>query len=159
MANKSNNGCLWALLILLLCPWLIVMIPIVFGFMMGIFGIGMGLFGAGVGVLTIVPMLLGSYLSDVWIHVLMACFPIAILLPLGYLIYLVIRLILGHGFPEWKEWVIMFLIWLFALIGTGASVSKAIHEAGGLDALKEQLSNQTQVWEYDWNSDNTEDEN
>lgn len=154
MSQNSNNGCLWALLILLLCPWLIVFFPVLFGLFMGLFGIGMGILGTGLGLFAIVPAMLSAFLSSGWICVLMLSMLVAVVLPVAFLIYAAIRLIRGNGLPRWQTWLLVILIWLLSLCGIVAPAAKAIHEVGGIEALEEQLNNQTQVWEYSWSNDN-----
>lgn len=153
MSQNSNNGCLWVLLIVLLCPWLIVLVPVLFGILMGLMGVGMGLLGTGIGLFAIVPAILGSFLSSGWVWLLVVSTLVAILLPLAFLIYAAIRLIRGNGLPRWQTWMLVILIWLLSLCGIVAPTAKAIREAGGIEALEEQLSNQTQVWEYHWSND------
>lgn len=160
MSQNSNNGCLWALLIVLLCPWLIVFVPVLFGLFMGLFGIGMGILGTGLGLFAIVPAMLSSFLSSGWICVLMLSALVAVILPIAFLFYAAIRLIRGNGLPRWQTWLIVILIWMLSLCGIVAPAAKAIHEAGGIEALEEQLTNQTQVWEYSWcNEDYNANEN
>lgn len=152
--HSNNNGCLWALVIVLLCPWLIVFVPVLFGLFMGLFGIGMGILGTGLGLFAIVPAMLSSFLSSGWICVLMLSVLVAVVLPVAFLIYAAIRLIRGNGLPRWQTWLLVILIWFLSLCGIVAPAAKAIHEAGGIEALEEQLNNQTQVWEYSWSNDN-----
>lgn len=152
--HSNNNGCLWALVIVLLCPWLIVFVPVLFGLFMGLFGIGMGILGTGLGLFAIVPAMLSAFLSSGWICVLMLSVLVAVVLPVAFLIYAAIRLIRGNGLPRWQTWLLVILIWMLSLCGIVAPAAKAIHEAGGINALEEQLNNQTQVWEYSWSNDN-----
>ena len=161
--NSNNNGCLWALLILLLCPWLVIFVPVLFGFIMGIFGISMGLLGTGIGLFAIVPAMLSTVLSNGWISLLLISTLVAIILPIAFLIYAAIRLLRSHDLPRWQTWLMVILIWLLSLIGMVVPAAKAVHESGGIEALEEQLSNQTQVWEYNWSNigynDNEDDNN
>lgn len=152
MSQNSNNGCLWALLILLLCPWLVILVPVLFGLFMGIFGIGVGLLGTGLGLFAIVPAMLSTVLSSSWICLLLISTLVAIILPIAFLIYVVIRMLRNHDLPRWQTWLIVILIWLLSLVGMVAPAAKAIHEAGGIESLEELLSNQTQVWEYNWSN-------
>lgn len=158
--NSNNNGCLWVLLILLLCPWLIIFIPVLFGLFMGIFGIGMGILGTGLGLFAIIPAILSSVLSGGWISVMIISLLVAILLPIIFIIYTMIKLFRGNGLPRLQTWIIVILIWLLSLVGMAYPLGVAINNAGGIEALKEQLANQDQVWEYSWsNEDEDEDEN
>lgn len=162
--HSNNNGCLWALVIVLLCPWLIVFVPVLFGLFMGLFGIGMGILGTGLGLFAIVPAMLSAFLSSGWICVLILSVLVAVILPVAFLIYAAIRLIRGNGLPRWQTWLLVILIWLLSLGGIVAPAAKAIHEVGGIKALEEQLATQTQVWEYSWsnvddNADDNEDDN
>lgn len=153
MGQNSNNGCLWALLIVLLCPWLLVMVPVLFGMIMGLMGLGMGLLGTGIGLFAIVPAMLSEFLSSGWIAVLILSILVAVLLPLLFLICAAVRLIRGNGLPRLSTWLIALLIWIISLAGVGSSIYQAVREAGGIEALKEQLATQSQVWEYEWSNE------
>lgn len=155
--NSNNNGCLWALLIVLCLPALIAIVPTLLGVFFGIFGVGMGLFGAGIGCLTLLSAMLGAFLSTGWGVILIISLLTAFLLPIGFAIWLLVRLVAGKGLPKFRTWLIALLLWLLSLIGVVASGVKIVHDAGGIDALHEQLSNQVQVWEYSWSNvdDNT----
>lgn len=159
MSQNSNNGCLWALLILLLCPWMVILIPVLFGMIMGIFGIGMGMLGAGIGLFAIVPAMLSTVLSGGWICLLLISTLVALLLPIIFLIYAAIHLLRSHDLPRWQTWLIVILIWLLSLVGMVVPAAKAVHEAGGVEALEQLLSNQTQVWEYNWSNLDADDYN
>lgn len=158
MSQNSNKGCLWVLLIVLLCPWLIVLVPVLFGTLMGLMGVGMGLLGTGIGLFAIVPVILGSFLSSGWVWLLVVSSLVAVLLPIVFFIYAMIRLIRGNGLPRLSVWLIVILIWLLSLVGIVAPATNAIREAGGIEALEEQLSSQTQVWEYQWSSEYDNDD-
>lgn len=157
MSQNSNNGCLWALLIILLCPWLIVFIPVLFGLFMGLFGVGMGLLGTGLGLFAIVPAMLSTFLSAGWITTLMISTLVAVILPVAFLIYAAIRLIRGNGLPNWQTWLIAILIWLLSLVGITSTAVHAVREAGGVEALQQQLATQSQSWEYYWTNDCPDD--
>lgn len=160
MSKNSNNGCLLALLIILLCPWLIVAVPVLFGLIMGLFGVGMGLLGTGIGLFAILPGVLSTFLSAGWVSLILISLPVAIILPIAFLIYAVIRLIWGNGLPKWQTWLIVILIWVLSLVGIAATGVKAIREAGGIEALHEQLASQSQSWEYSWsNVDENDNDN
>lgn len=148
--NSNCRGCLWALLIVLLCPSLLIFIPILFGMIMSFFGVSMGMFGISLGLLAILPALLGSIISPAWTTVLTISLLVAILLPLAFIVYAIIRILRGKGLPKWQTWLVVLLIWLFSLGGLVATGIKAVHEAGSIEQLGEQLSNQSQAWEYEW---------
>ncbi len=156
MNNKSShNGCIWALLILLLCPWLVVAIPAGFGLLMGMFGAGLGLLGAGIGLLAAIPVFLSTLLSDGWISLLVISLLLAVLLPLGFVIYLMVELIRGHGLGTLRTWLIVLLVWLLSLVGIAASAGKAIHDAGGIERVMQELQNGSQSYEYYWSNEDS----
>lgn len=154
--NSNNNGCLWALLIVLCLPALIAIVPTLLGVFFGIFGVGMGLFGAGIGFITLLSAMLGAFLSTGWGVILIISLLTAFLLPIGFAIWLLVRLVAGKGLPKFRTWLIALLLWLLSLIGVVASGVKIVHDAGGIDALQE-MTNQVQTWEYSWSNvdDNT----
>lgn len=152
MTENTRKGCLWALLIILLCPWIVVLIPILFGLFMGLFGVGMGLFGAGIGLFAILPAVLSVFLSSGWISVLLISVLVAVLLPIVFLICAAIKLVRGNGLPRWQTWLLVILLWLLSIGGIVATGVQAVRQAGGIEALHEQLANQTQVWEYSWSN-------
>lgn len=152
MANNSNKGCLILLLLLLLCPWLVVLVPVMIGLLMGMFGLGFGLLGTGIGIVAMIPAILGMYLPAGWTTLLTISLLVAIILPIIFLLVLLVRLVRGNGFPSLTAILLAILLWLLSIGGVVVSTFKAVHEAGGAEALQEQLSNQSQVWEYKWSN-------
>lgn len=145
--NSFNNGCLWALLILLLFPGLIILIPV----FMFLFGMGtVGLFAAAIGFFAVLPAVLSAFLSAGWISLLLFSLCVAIILPVVFVIYALVRLIRGNGLPKWQAWLAALLIWLLSVLGVVSTGVHTIHEAGGIHALGEELSSQLQSWDYSW---------